>query len=511
MRSLTYTISLLIFIFNCFVLRAQVDWQNADLEKDSFFGISTDKSYKELLGAKKSIPVIVAVIDGGTDTTHEELRSSLWVNKKEIAGNGKDDDHNGYIDDIHGWNFIGGRKGNVKTDNVELTRIMRSQQAFYDSLSHGVVPPEHRVRYRQYRKIKAEYEAELTAAQTNVGLIDALKKTLQSITSKIGKADPAPGDFKQFAATSDEEKVSVNAVLSQSSRGITYQQYINRLDSAREQFNNQAEYQLNISYNPRKIVGDDSRNIRQRNYGNNDVYGPFAGHGTHVAGIIAAARENGTGMQGIANDVLIMTLRVVPDGDERDKDVANAIRYAADNGAKIINMSFGKKYSPDKFIVDEAVQYAMNKDVLIIHAAGNDSKNLDEPENTFFPNRVYVDTKEEAVAWIEVGATGQEDNDSPIPGFSNFGRTKVDVFAPGVNIYSTVPESKYAYMSGTSMAAPVVSGLAALIRGYYPKLSAVQVKEIIMKSVVKRPVLEDKCISGGVVNAYNAIKLAATY
>jgi subtilisin family serine protease len=241
-----------------------------------------------------------------------------------------------------------------------------------------------------------------------------------------------------------------------------------------------------------------------------------------VAGIIGAVRTNNLGVMGVANDVMIMSVRTVPTGDERDKDVANAIRYAASNGAKVINMSFGKGYSFDKKAVDDAVRFAMSKDVLIVHAAGNDNKNTEVDNN--FPTRVYED-KTEAKGWIEVGASGLKDDETLKASFSNYGKTSVDVFAPGVAINSTTPKSTYGEHDGTSMAAPVVTGLAALIRSYYPKLTAAQVKEIIMKSVVKishNVVIKDGdtkkevpfadiCVTGGVVNAYNALQLAATY
>jgi subtilisin family serine protease len=284
---------------------------------------------------------------------------------------------------------------------------------------------------------------------------------------------------------------------------------------------NALEYGYNPKFDPRKIVGDNPKKLREKGYGNNDVKGPDAFHGTHVAGIIAANRENALGIKGVAQNVLIMPIRAVPDGDERDKDVANAIYYAVDNGAHIINMSFGKAYSPDKKFVDEAVRYAESKGVLLVHAAGNDAKNLEEENN--FPNRKYADTGKEASNWLEIGASGwSNDNSKFVANFSNYGKSKVDVFAPGVDIYSTVPDKNaYKNASGTSMAAPATSGVAALIMSYYPKLTATQVKDILMKSSIKytqkinkpgekgtNALMTDLCISGGIVNAYEALKMA---
>jgi subtilisin family serine protease len=285
----------------------------------------------------------------------------------------------------------------------------------------------------------------------------------------------------------------------------------------------QVDYQYNLSFDPRPIVGDDYSNDKERLYGNADVTGPNADHGTHVAGIIGAVRDNAIGIKGIADHARIMVVRVVPDGDERDKDVANGIRYAVDNGARVINMSFGKGYKWDKEIVDEAVRYAMSKDVLLVHAAGNDGKDLEMESN--YPTRVYADSNGMAGAWIEVGASGWVNDSTLVAPFSNYGKTKVDVFAPGESIYSTTPGSHYANHDGTSMASPVVAGLAALIREYYPKLTALQVKDIILRSVLKvdhpvivrvdgkpaKVMLSDISVSGGVVNAYQALQMAAGY
>ncbi len=248
--------------------------------------------------------------------------------------------------------------------------------------------------------------------------------------------------------------------------------------------------------------------------------GQDAKHGTHVAGIIGAVRGNGVGVDGIAPAVKFMMIRTVPDGDERDKDVANAIRYAVDNGAKIISMSFGKAYSPYKAAVDDPVRYADAKGVLMVHAAGNDGADLAKGKN--FPTPAYLGGGH-PVNWLEVGASSWKGGDELAASFSNYGQNEVDVFAPGVDILSTVPGNQYERDSGTSMAAPVVSGLAALIMDYYPNLSASDVRKIIVASVskydqtVNRPG-DDKdkvrvpfgtlSVSGGIVNAYNALKMA---
>jgi subtilisin family serine protease len=519
-------ITLILTLLGLYIgVRAQkANWQNLDLKTDSVFGISTEKAYKELLPHKKAVTVLVAVIDGGVDTAHEDLRAIIWNNPKEKPYNGKDDDKNGYVDDVHGWNFIGGPKGDVHYDNLELVRILRRDSAKYGGLTDSTVSNADKAGYEKYKKMRKEYEQGVVNATRTLQGIEGFKAVLDRVVAAIGKDTPTIDDFKKYIPRDPGETQICRVVIGQLEKDPDYSHFKEEeLGGALKHFQVQKEYQYNLSYDPRSIVGDDYNNSQERLYGNSDVTGPDADHGTHVSGIIGAVRDNGIGIMGIADHVQIMAVRVVPDGDERDKDVANGIRYAADNGAKVINMSFGKGYSWDKKAVDEAVKYAMSKDVLLVHAAGNEGNDLEKHTN--YPTRTYEDGTGQADAWIEVGASGADDDSTLVASFSNYGKTKVDVFAPGVAIYSTVPGSHYANHDGTSMAAPVVTGLAALIREYYPKLTAVQVKEIIMHSAVKpthkvivmddeqprQMLLSDISIGGGVVNAYEALKLAATY
>jgi cell wall-associated protease len=505
----------------------KTNWQNMDLQKDTVFGISTEKAYETILKNKKSHTVVVAVIDGGVDTAHEDLKTILWENPKEKPGNGIDDDHDGYIDDVHGWDYIGGPKGDVNHDNLEVVRLVREQKPFYDSLEKaGPIPDKNKAGYATYQKMNAEYEKALQNARQTVEGITRFKTILDSMAAKIGKDTPSLADWTAYTpATGPESRVRM--VLVQNLQGGTsYSSLVNDgIIGPLKHFQDELAYHLNIDYDPRSIVGDDYNNSSQRDYGNADVTGPDALHGTHVSGIIGAVRHNGIGIDGVADNVRIMILRVVPDGDERDKDVANGIRYAADHGAKVVNMSFGKGWPKDKAAVDAAVKYALSKDVLLIHAAGNDGKDLDDPETSNYPNPYYGDSSGTADAWLTVGASGPNDDSTLVASFSNYGKKSVDVFAPGVQIYSSIPGSKYTRESGTSMACPVVVGLAALIREYYPKLKAVEVKQIIMQSVVKpsHPVvigrgeksqvvqLSDISVSGGIVNAYQALQLAENF
>jgi subtilisin family serine protease len=506
----------------------RANWQNLDLHQDSVFGISTEKAYRELMAAKDLKPanrVLVAVIDGGVDTGHEDLVNVIWKNPGEIAGNRKDDDRNGYTDDVHGWNFIGSARGNVQFDNLELVRLVRKEKPIYDHPGADTVSPSYREGLSAYRKMLQEYTTQLTAAQDVLEGAENFRKILLYITREMGNEHPTIDDFRKFQAQDEGEEYVRKAVIGALEEQPGFDQFkASKIDAEIKHYQERVNYYLNVDFDPRPIVGDDYNNDKERFYGNPDVTGPSAEHGTHVAGIIGAQRDNHIGIQGVADHVWIMGIRVVPSGDERDKDVANAIRYAADMGAKVVNMSFGKGYSWDKKAVDEAVQYAISKDVLLIHAAGNEGKNLDSGSN--FPNRRFADGSGYASAWIEVGASGPQDDSSLVPLFSNYGKSGVDVFAPGVNIYSAAPGSAYATYSGTSMAAPVVTGLAALIRSYYPRLTAVEVKDIILRSVVKvnhSVIVKDMagdaitvpfasiCVSGGIVNAYQALQLAAVY
>jgi cell wall-associated protease len=453
------------------------------------------------------------VIDGGVDTLHEDLKSVLWVNPAPKAGD------NG----TYGWNYIGSAKGNVHYDNLELTRQIRQQQGRFEGKDSTAFQGSDLLAWRQYNTEKLALDKEMTVAKQSLQGVEGFEQVLEGIVKKMGTDTPTLKNFQDFQSQDAGEEHITKVVLRMLSGGESFASFkTDQLDQALDHFKGEVDYHLNIAYDPRaSYVGDDYFNSSQRDYGSPDVMGPDATHGTHVSGIIGADRTNNLGIKGVADDVRILAVRTVPDGDERDKDVANAIRYAADHGARVVNMSFGKGYSQDKKVVDEAVRYALSKDVLFVQAAGNENDDIDSASN--FPNRRYADGGE-AGAWIVVGASGQKDDATLKAPFSNYGKLAVDVFAPGEQIYSSIPGSRYAYFDGTSMASPVVAGLAALIREYYPDLKAAQVKDIILQSVVKvdHPVtlrvgqteesvpFTDLCRTGGIVNAYQALELAAS-
>ncbi len=351
--------------------------------------------------------------------------------------------------------------------------------------------------------------------------VDFLMAADKSIQKQLNKEEYTIEDLKGIVTTDTDlsrSKRIMTQVMTNAGSGFRA-----GLKEFSDYVYDEVNYNLNKEFDGRKIVGDNPDDIKNTKYGNNIVYGPDkeeALHGTHVAGIIGQVRNNKIGGDGVANNVEIMAVRAVPNGDEYDKDIALAIRYAADNGAKVINGSFGKSYSPHKQWVYDAIKYAEKKDVLFVHAAGNDGLNIDLPENTNFPNDSDDNKKEFASNVLTVGALNYAYGEGVVTDFSNYGAFNVDVFAPGAEIYATVPNNKFKYEQGTSMASPNAAGVAALIRSYYPKLSAKQVKQILIDSGTPLPATvllgEDKeskkaaesSKSGKMVNAYTALLMA---
>lgn len=509
------------------------NWHQLDKNETGYYGISLDKAYQFVKG-KKSKTVLVAVIDSGVDTTHEDLKSILWHNPKEIPGNGIDDDHNGYVDDVYGWNFIGGKDGrNVKEDSYEGARVYHKLKAKYGSLvpDESSTKPQDRAEVALYKKAKGKIEGSVDPTELvfmkrilpNLKLGDAV------IAKELGKEEFNCNDLINYFPT-DANAKNAKAIYLATCKGNN-----NNNDITNKQVLDDLEGQIRkgeaIDKAPpeyrKEIVKDDETNINDKYYGNSDVMAGTPMHGTHCVGIIGAARNNGKGSDGIADNVKIMMVRAVPDGDEHDKDIALAIRYAVDNGAQIISMSFGKDFSPQKQWVDDAVKYAESKGVLLVHAAGNDSKNIDTADN--FPNPVFADGTGRSNTFVTIGASGDPTNGGVIANFSNYGKKEVDLFSPGVKIYSTLPGSNYGNLSGTSMACPVVAGVAAFLLEYYPDLSAKQLKYVIEKSAsainekvnlpssdpqtpgsATKVSMSELSKTGGIVNAYEAAKLAAT-
>lgn len=497
-------------------------WITLDPGVDHIQGVSADKAHEMMKGRKSRI-VTVAVIDSGVDIDHEDLQEKIWVNEDEIPDNGIDDDKNGYVDDVNGWNFIGGEDGkNVDADTYELTREYARLKPMYDGVEK--VSKKNRAEFKYWEKVNKNFTTQSSKAIQQFNFYTSMRdnairfNTLLQTYLNVEKLTLE--DIKAIVSTDETIQIAqqnMTFILTQLG-GTTFKEVMEQLGEAVAHFEVQALYGYNTQFNSREIVGDDWSDPYETGYGNNNVEGPDASHGTHVAGIIAAVRDNDLGVRGIAKDVTIMPIRAVPNGDERDKDIANAIRYAVDNGAHIINMSFGKSYVYRKNVVDEAIKYAAKNGVLMIHAAGNSGKNLDEEHN--YPTPMLTATKR-ATNWIEVGASSWMDNESFVGNFSNYGKTSVDLFAPGVEVYSTTPDNTYDSFNGTSMASPTTAGVAAVVMSYFPELTADQVRsvltqssrtfgdlEVIQPSTDERVLFPDLSITGGVVNTVEAVKLA---
>lgn len=503
------------------------NWWHLDLINDTVPGMSIQRTYDEIIKKRKGQTIIVGVIDSGIDIEHEDLESVIWVNPNEIPNNGIDDDGNGYIDDINGWNFL----GDIVGEQMEYVRIMLRLAPKFEDKPESAISTADREEYALYQKAKAEYLKEKQEAlSTKVqyeSMIEVIRPAHEKVAQKLDKEDYTRDELKTL-----EEDASFGREVFMLDQMFEFDDniptIIKEIDEGVKYFSSRLDYHFNVTEDFRATLGDNPYDITDVPHGNSQVSGPDpkkedAKHGTHVAGIIAAHRNNDLGMNGVAQNVQIMALRAVPDGDEYDKDIALAIRYAVDNGAKVINTSFGKFYSPNPEWVYEAIKYASENDVLIVNAAGNDGFDLDDDTIQVYPNDQTTNFDEFSNAFLTVGALDTRYGSEMVASFSNYGKNQVDVFAPGVEIWSSTPNNEYEFQMGTSMAAPAVAGVAAMLRSYYPQLTAAQVKQIIMdsglpsKQVVilggepdnKKPFSEISK-SGKMVNMYNAFIMAET-
>ncbi len=501
-------------------------WPHMDVYKDSVPGMSLDKAY-EFVKNKKGKTVVVAVIDSGIDIEHEDLKNVVWTNSDEIPNNGKDDDNNGYVDDVHGWNFLGGEKGSSAPEQLEMTRIVKKMQGKFDKLTDVDITSENKEGYDQYLTLKKKVDQKRKEAEGQKafysGMIKTVKEADAIISKAIGKEDYTLEELEKFESEDKTVKEGKGMLMRLKASGATLEEGLKDIQGAVDYFSSQSDTMYNVDFKGR-VTGDNPDDIKDTKYGNNYVIGSKDDeiHGTHVSGIICAERNNGVGMNGVSHNVALMSVRAVPDGDEYDKDVALAIRYAVDNGAKVINMSFGKSYSPHPEWVYDAIKYAEKHDVLLVHAAGNDNSNIDSADN--FPNDSSDKKMEFSDNVLTVGAMTRHFDEKIASSFSNYGKLNVDIFAPGSEIYSTFPKDKYKSIQGTSMASPEVAGVAALVRSYYPSLSASQVKHVIMNSGIEfnkevklpagrgeKPTMvkfDTMSVSGRILNAYNALLLA---
>ena len=500
---------------------AQVDKKVLNWYNDHKVGMGTDKALKKL---KKETPdtVIVAVIDSGIDIEHEDLQGKIWINRAEIPGNGIDDDGNGYVDDVNGWNFLGNENGeNQGPARLEVTRIYAQLKPKFESIDTiADVTDEDKADYELYLETKEKVESTRKQyasiiEQTEVFRDELLPTVPDQVKELLGKEDYKEKDLKKWEPEDMESKRLKRYALGILSGDITEESLNERIDYIQDMI----DHHYNPDYDDRSLIGDDYLDMSQMDYGNNDVQGPDALHGTHVGGIIGAIRGNKLGGDGVADNVLLMSLRAVPDGDEFDKDVALAIRYAVDNGAKIINASFGKAYAQLADEVYNAIRYAEENDVLFVHAAGNSGQNLHEYPN--YPANMFPNQEEPFNNYLSIGASTRVHEMELAARFSNYGQERVDVFAPGYEIYNSIPDNEYQKLQGTSMAAPMVSGVAAILKGYFPEFTMTEIRQIILDSATdfsdtdqKKPgsneVVKFGTLSatGGVVNVIEAVKLA---
>lgn len=503
-------------ILNAQVSKDILNWYNGKA------GMQTEKAYKKLK-KRKSETVVVAVIDSGIDIEHEDLKGRIWVNEDEIPGNGIDDDKNGYIDDIHGWNFLGNANGeNQNFARLERTRILADLSPRFEGKSESDIATADKADYELYLKVKGEVEADRAEYEPYMEQLEMLPMIMQQVPTMIGaqlgKTEYTLKDLEKWKPEDEQMQQLKQFAIAMETGEFTEE----TIKEQREQIERMLDYNLNTAYDDRSLIGDNYKDFSDIPYGNSDVEGPDALHGTHVGGIIGAVRGNDLGGDGVADNVRLMSLRAVPNGDEFDKDIAYAVRYAVDNGAQVINMSFGKAYSPNAKEVYEAFKYADEKGVLLVHAAGNDAKDIDVEPN--FPTSMYSFQTAKLDHFLTIGASTRfakvkgQDHGKLAADFSNYGQTGVDVFAPGFEIWNTVPQSEYKKLQGTSMAAPMVSGVAALLKSYFPTLSMKEIKDIMLKtatsykgSMQTMPGAEDAVdfgklsVTGGVINVPAAV------
>ena len=505
-------------------------WYHKDFSTTNVYGVNTDNAYKFLESkGLKPRTIVVGVLDSGVEVDHPGLINNMWKNPNEIPNNGIDDDKNGYVDDIYGWNFIGGKTADVDADNLEVTRMVKKYQPIFegtDSAKNRANQAKMPEEYAIYQKSKKLYDEKGSEAKQYYHYFSGFNNAIPSIVKTLNGKTLTKANLATIKPASQEDSRNLqilNSLVQDAGNvGKTPKEVEELLrkeiEGALKHYESQATKHYNLDFDPRaEIVGDNYDNYNEKHYGNNHYEGPDASHGTHVSGIIAGLPHGDEAQYGVAHKVAkIMTVRAVPDGDERDKDVANAIRYAVDNGAKILNMSFGKAVSPGKKYVWDAMKYAEKKGVLLVKAAGNDNQNIGE--NEYFPTNFMKQSDEKPFVsnMIVVGAS-TNNNQNLRARFSNYNGKMVDVFAPGQEIYSTVPDAKYEYLQGTSMASPVVAGAAAVLWAYMPSLTPQQIKEALVKTVNKSTVnanvdssanFDQISVAGGVIDLYKAAQYA---
>jgi subtilisin family serine protease len=493
-------------------------WLYKDIIKDSISGISLEKAKNTILKNKTGREIIVAVIDSKFDINHEVLKDYIWTNPKEIL-NYKDDDNNGFVDDIYGWNFIGNSQGeNVIDANYEYVRYIRHYSGRFENKTIDNVKEGDKEKFILYIEVKEKLETELIKAKNRLdysnNIFEKYVEARDALQSYFPNYNYTLDVLNEIDTTGNNLATHVKEISEVIKWGETNEMNVSTNTSYKSGLNKH----LNIDFNERSLVGDNPYDINDTIYGNNKTFNflKHYDHGTRVSSVITNLFKYSS------SKLKILPISISPAGSYHDKDLALAIRYAVNNGAKVINMSFAKEYSINKEWVFEAFKYAEKHNVVIVRAAGNDSYDLGN-YNITYPMDNENNGKEVSDNFLLVGSSTYKANENLKANFSSYGKNDVDVFAPGDNLFTAKPFNKYMLDRGTSLSAALISGVAALLFSHYPNLTASQVKHIIMDSgieytfPVKTPTKEDKdkmtpfnqlSKSGKVVNAYNALIMA---
>ncbi|MDG1810917.1 MAG: S8 family serine peptidase, partial [Polaribacter sp.] len=456
------------------------NWHFKDIIIDTIPGVSLKRMSDSILNNKNNEgnEIIVAILDSEIDINHKELKNSIWINKNEIPNNGIDDEGNGFIDDINGWNFLGNKKGeNNNFTSYEYTRFLKKYNSIFKNKNRIYNSNKESLLFKHYKRAKNTHTAKLEYANEDIEYANMLLNSMLRVKNELKKYF-----FKKEYNLKDLDSLKkkflnnkkLQEVILIRSNFIKYGFTQSYIDNYKLNAEERISKLLNLNHNDRELTGDNSDIIEDINYGNNLVNKNISlfEHGTKVAGSILSVRNK---------NIRIMPVCISPFGDEHDKDIALAIRYAVDNGAKVINMSFGKEFSLYPEWVFNAIKYAEKNNVLIVSSSGNSKFNLNII-NDYFPNDNLENGKEVSDNFLLVGATSRELNENLIYEYSNYGNIDVDLFAPGENIYTTLPHNKYTFDSGTSLASAITSGVAALLFSYYPNLTSSEVKHILMDS-----------------------------
>ena len=530
--------------------QADLDWYNCSFDKDGVYGAEVNKAYDFLKGKKIKKRPVVALIGSGMDIEHEDLKQAIWVNPKEKA-DGKDNDKNGLVDDINGWNFLGGKDGQVMEATMREgdREFLRLKDKYADYIFDGknynkvidgkltkVADPENIEEYNYYRN-QVLPESPMAGTYSGWQLTYVLKayadKFDQMMKERFPGKELTEADFSIcYDPKAPRDSLSeVSFMMCAMGFGVyktdKWETVYAGIKSGAQIEQAKAEYERKVGQfgadGRKDIIGDNYLDINDNKYGNNVLLTADAAIGTMEAGISVAKRENGLGGNGIMDQAEIMTLRVAANGEPYLKDIALAIRYAVDHQADIIMLPVQNTLYPEdqKKWISEALEYAESKGVFCVTPAWEGAQDL--AVETYYPNR-WMTGKKELTNLMVVCSSDKNGNPSMN---SNYGAKEVDLYAPGMEIYSTYTGDTYQSGTGLGLAAATTVGVAALIKAYYPHLTGTQIRNILLETVTSRKDAEvekgivvdgkptqdlflfgDLCLSGGIINAYQAVVAA---